>query len=383
MKNHFNKGLFILIVFLLAAVGTFAQAPKYVGYRGGFDIGSQGVKMSVIGFYFQNNKLRYKLVYDRQETVGLVKGMETNGGKLRPADIQEAIAFVQEMMEDAKTVYKLTNKDFVIYASSGVNIAPNIGDLDALAFKNLAMHVTINMPAKAEATYGARAGLAREDFDSAILVDVGGGNTKGGILQKYVGADGRERYTFKSYNIEYGARRLSERVLKRTGNFEAYTKDLKAMVEDSIAPLIRSSLNDNPEIRSATRNIIYTTGGASYQFITWLVPEKVQEEIIEFKYDDLLSFYNMLQSADGWAEFETRKFDNIKDAKLKELVIRDHDKATKKVYNRDACLAGISLVLQAVKEIGNPERKTFYFTRDAYWINTTVYDLYKGDFQLK
>ncbi len=383
MKNHFNKGLLILIAFLLAAVGTIAQAPKYVGYRGGFDIGSQGVKMSVIGFYFQNNKLRYKLVYDRQETVGLVKGMETNGGKLRPADIQEAIAFVQEMMEDAKTVYKLTNKDFVIYASSGVNIAPNIGDLDALAFKNIAMHVNINMPAKAEATYGARAGLAREDFDSAILVDVGGGNTKGGILQKYVGADGRERYTFKSYNIEYGARRLSERVLKRTGNFEAYAKDLKSMVEDSIAPLIRSSLNDNPEIRSATRNIIYTTGGASYQFITWLVPEKVQEEIIEFKYDDLLSFYNMLQSADGWAEFETRKFDNIKDAKLKELMVRDHDKATKKVYNRDACLAGISLVLQAVKEIGNPERKTFYFTRDAYWINTTVYDLYKGDFQLK
>lgn len=383
MKNHFNKGLFILIAFLLVAVGTFAQTPKYVGYRGGFDIGSQGVKMSVIGFYFQNNKLRYKLVYDRQETVGLVKGMETNGGKLRPADIQEAIAFVQEMMEDAKTVYKLTNKDFVIYASSGVNIAPNIADLDALAFKNIAMHVNINMPAKAEATYGARAGLAREDFDSAILVDVGGGNTKGGILQKYVGADGRERYTFKSYNIEYGARRLSERVLKRTSNFEVYAKDLKGMVEDSIAPLIRSSLNDNPEIRSATRNIIYTTGGASYQFITWLVPEKVQEEIIEFKYDDLLSFYNMLQSADGWAEFETRKFDNIKDAKLKELMVRDHDKATKKVYNRDACLAGISLVLQAIKEIGNPERKTFYFTRDAYWINTTVYDLYKGDFQLK
>mgnify|MGYP006888940626 FL=1 len=91
----------------------------------------------------------------------------------------------------------------------------------------------------------------------------------------------------------------------------------------------------------------------------------------------------MLQTLDGWGDFETRKFDNIKDAKLKELMIRDHDKATKKVYNRDACLAGISLILQAVKEIGNPERKTFYFTRDAYWINTTVYDLYKGDFQLK
>lgn len=383
MKTYFKAGMLIAVTLLIITVQSFAQTPKYVGYRGGFDIGSQGVKLSVIGFYFQNNKLRYKLVYDRQETVGLIKGMETNGGKVRPADIQEAIAFVQEMMEDAKSAYKLTNKDFVIYASSGVNIAPNIGDLDALAQKNLGMRVNINMPAKAEATYGARAGLAREDFDSAILVDVGGGNTKGGILQKYVGADGRERYTFKSYNIEFGARRLSERILKRTSGFDAYNQDLKKMIEDSIAPLIRSSLNDNPEIRSATRNIIYTTGGVSYQFITWLVPEKIQEEIIEFKYDDLLSFYNMLQTPDGWAEFEARKFDNIKDVKLKELMVRDHDKATKKVYNRDACLAGISLVLQAVKEIGNPDRKTFYFTRDAYWINTTVYDQYKGDFQLK
>ena len=62
MKNHLNKGLLIFIAYLLVAVETFAQTPKYVGYRGGFDIGSQGVKMSVIGFYFQNNKLRYKLV---------------------------------------------------------------------------------------------------------------------------------------------------------------------------------------------------------------------------------------------------------------------------------------------------------------------------------
>lgn len=383
MKKYLNKGVLMLLAFCMLALQTIAQTPKYAGYRGGFDIGSQGVKLSVVGFYFQNNKLRYKLVYDRQETVGLVKGMETNGGKLRPADIQEAIAFVQEMMEDVKSVYKLTNKDFIIYASSGVNIASNIGDLDALAQKNLGMRVNINMPAKAEATYGARAGLAREDFDSAILVDVGGGNTKGGILQKYVGADGRERYTFKSYNIEYGARRLSERILKRTNGFESYVQDLKSMVEDSIAPLIRSSLNDNPEIRSATRNIVYTTGGVSYQFITWLAPEKVQDEIIEFKYDDLLKFYNMLRTPDGWSEFETRKFDNVKDAKLKELMVRDLDKATKKVYNRDACLAGISLVLQAIREIGNPERKTFYFTRDAYWINTTVYDTYKGDFQAK
>ncbi|AEI47579.1 hypothetical protein [Runella slithyformis] len=383
MQKQINKWLIQTVTFLTIALGAMAQTPKYVGYRCGFDIGSQGVKLSVVGFYFQNSKLRYKLVYDRQETVGLVKGMETNGGKLRPADIQEAIAFVQEMMEDAKSAYKLNNQDFIIYASSGVNIAPNIGDLDALAQKNLGMRVNINMPAKTEATYGARAGLAREDFDSAILVDVGGGNTKGGILQKYIGADGRERYTFKSYNIEFGARRLSERVQKRTASFDAYARGLKSMVEDSIAPLIRSSLNDNPEIRSATRSIIYTTGGVSYQFITWLAPEKVQEEIIEFKYDDLLNFYNMLQTADGWAEFETRKYDTVKDAKLKELMVRDLEKATKKVYNRDACLAGISLVLQAAKEIGNPERKTFYFTRDAYWINTAVYDTYKGDFKLK
>ncbi|MFY7787143.1 MAG: hypothetical protein ACOVQA_04645, partial [Thermoflexibacteraceae bacterium] len=105
MKTYLKAGMLIAATLLIITVQSFAQTPKYVGYRGGFDIGSQGVKLSVIGFYFQNNKLRYKLVYDRQETVGLIKGMETNGGKVRPADIQEAIAFVQEMMEDAKSAY--------------------------------------------------------------------------------------------------------------------------------------------------------------------------------------------------------------------------------------------------------------------------------------
>ena len=378
LKNNFS----LLFAFWLLVLGVSAQtAPKYVGYRGGFDIGSQGVKLSIVGFYYQKNSLRYRLIYDRQETVGLIKGMETNNGKLRPADIQDAIAFVQEMLEDAKSAYKLQNKDFIIYASSGVNIAPNIADLDAQAQKMIGMKVTTNMPAKTEATYGARAGLAREDFDSAILVDVGGGNTKGGILQKYIAADGRERYTFKSYNIEFGARRLSERMAKRSSSPDEYNANLKAMIEDTVAPLIRSSLNDNPEIRSANRSIVYTTGGAAYQFITWLFPEKVQDEIIDFKYSNLQSFYDMLQSPTGWAEWESRKFDNIKDDKLRELIVRDHQKATQKVYNRDACLAGISLVMQAVREIGNPDRKTFYFTRDAYWINTLVYDTFKNDFK--
>ena len=382
MIYYFKNTFKIAAVFWLLALGVMAQnTPKYAGYRGGFDIGSQGVKLSIVGFYYQKDRLKYRLVYDRQETVGLIKGMETNGGKLRPADVQDAVAFVQEMMEDAKTVYKLQNKDFIIYASSGVNIAPNITDLDAQAQKILGMRVNVNMPAKTEATYGARAGLAREDFDSAILVDVGGGNTKGGILQKYIAADGRERYTFKSYNIEFGARRLSERMAKRSSNTEQYNAILKQMVEDTIAPLIRSSLNDNPEIRSATRSIIYLTGGAAYQFITWFVPEKVTEEIIEFKYSNLQDFYYMLLSSNGWADWETRKFDDVKDDKLRELMTRDHQKATQKVYNRDACLAGMSLVLQAVKEIGNPDRKTFYFTRDAYWINTLVYDTYKNDFK--
>jgi hypothetical protein len=35
---------------------------------------------------------------------------------------------------------------------------------------------------------------------------------------------------------------------------------------------------------------------------------------------------------------------------------------------------------QIVKEIGNPESKTFYFSRDAYWINVLIYDAFKADF---
>ena len=143
--------------------------------------------------------------------------------------------------------------------------------------------------------------------------------------------------------------------------------------------MVRSSFGDNPGIRAANRNIIYLTGGSAYQFITWLAPEKVQDEIVEFNYEDINNFYYMLQTTTGWAAFEERKFDYITDASLKTLIMKDHEKATKKVYNREACLAGISLIMGLLKEIGNPERKTYYFSRDAYWINSVVYDTFKGD----
>lgn len=119
------------------------------------------------------------------------------------------------MLKDASETFGLVNRDFIIYTSSGVNLAINVSEVDALTQKVLGIPTITNMPTKVEATYSVRAGLAREDFDRAILVDVGGGNLKGGILQPYISASGTTRYTFKAYTIEHGARRVAERVLLR------------------------------------------------------------------------------------------------------------------------------------------------------------------------
>jgi len=377
--------LLVLVNLAVSRTSTFAQmVPRSItfdGYRAGFDIGSQGVKLSVIGFYHQDGKLKYRLVYDRQETVGLIKGMELNNGKLRAADIQEAVATVQEMMRDASEVFGMSNRDFIIYTSSGINMASNVADVNAQTQRTLGMTTVVDMPTKVEATYSVRAGLAREDFDRAILVDVGGGNLKGGILQPYINAAGLTRYTFKSYTIELGARRLAERILLRNPSTTDYPNRLKMMVEDSIAPLIRMSLNDNPGIKDISRSMVYLTGGAAYQFITWRFPEKVQEEIVEFTLDDLGQFVEMLYSPTGWIDWQSRTFAMIEDPKLRELVERDHAKATRRVYNREGCLAGTLLAQQIFREIGNLNTKTFYFTRDAYWINALVFDTYKGEFK--
>ena len=384
--TYLPRTIFYLLFFFAVPVAKIPaqEVPAniiYDGYRAGFDIGSQGVKLSVIGFYHQNGKLKYRLIYDRQETVGLVKGMELNSGKLRAVDIQEAVATVQEMMRDAFDVFGLTNRDFIIYTSSGINLATNVSDVNALTQKTLGMTTVTDMPTKVEATYSVRAGLAREDFERAILVDVGGGNLKGGILQPYVNAAGVTRFTFKSYTIELGARRLSERILLRNPNLTEYPNLLKTMVEDSIAPLIRMSLNDNPGIKDLSRSMVYLTGGAAYQFITWRYPEKVQNEIVEFTLDDFGQFVEMLYSPTGWIDWQSRTFAMIKDVKLREQIERDHIKASRRVYNREGCLAGTLLAQQVFREIGGLNTKTFYFTRDAYWINALVFDTYKDEFK--
>jgi exopolyphosphatase/pppGpp-phosphohydrolase len=385
MNALYLRQIFWILVCCLSLTAVRAQEVQapivYDGYRGGFDIGSQGVKLSVIGFYHREGKLKYKLVYDRQETVGLVKGMEINNGKLRPSDVQDAVATVQEMLKDASETFGMAPRDFIIYTSSGVNLAANVADVDAMTQKQLGIPTTTNMPTKVEATYSVRSGLAREDFDRAILVDVGGGNLKGGILQPYVSASGAMRYTFKAYTIEHGARRVAERVLLRQKDPLMYQSEVRRMVEDSISPLMRMSLNDNPEIKTVGRSIIYLTGGAAYQFVTWRFPEKVQEEIVEFSLNDFNQFIDMLSSPTGWLDWSSKTFTKVEDPKLRELMERDHAKATRKVYNREGCLAGALLAQQMFREIGNLNTKTFYFTRDAYWINALVFDTYKGEFK--
>ena len=102
---------------------------------------------------------------------------------------------------------------------------------------------------------------------------------------------------------------------------------------------------------------------------------------MEFTLDDFEQFTEMLYSPTGWLDWQGRTFTNIADLKLREQVKQDHAKATKRVYNREGCLAGTLLAQEIFQEIGNLNTKTFYFTRDAYWINVLVFDTYKDEFK--
>jgi exopolyphosphatase/pppGpp-phosphohydrolase len=371
------KKIFSFVFALLLSVATFAQnAPHsgHVAYRLVGDIGSTGVKLAVLDIYkTPKGNLAYAIAYlPDQITLGLSKGLETNGGSLLQADIEKAATNLNEVFEDllSNPDFKLTKSNIYLCASSGINKAKNIDQLDKRVYDVTGVHVDLTLTAEKEAAYETRASLDRSDFDDAVSNNVGGGNTKGGILVPYQDSRGRTKFRFYSYNIQFGAKRLSEKFIKKSSNFAEYKDMVTKFVNDSIAPSLELQFRDHPEIMQ--RNMSYISGGVAFQFVTWLKPSEYKTEIVEdIRYSDILAFYAVVSQENGLDEFKSRKFSDPAQQKV-------NDNAAN-LYSKEAVFAGWSLMKAVVEKQGNPDKKTYYFPRDAYWMYSYGFDKFKNE----
>ena len=234
MKNKYFLKFYFLLFILLISFGAFAQKSLYAG----IEIGSKGIKISVIDV---NNikKGDYDILAYWTENVGIAKGIAIDGN-LAEEDINKAAVVVFENLVKIRNKYSVDDENIYIVGSSGVALAQNkqalIDKVKAVTNKDLE-YIT----AETEGKMLLKGSIPPSDYQDAIVLDIGGGNTKGG----YVDVLNGNKFEFFPLKLDYGTITLTE-AINKTIVIPRETNDMAVYREKSFeyVPLLRDKIQE-------------------------------------------------------------------------------------------------------------------------------------------
>ncbi len=325
---------------------------------GGIEIGSKGVKITILDV--ENAK---KNIFTLKEfwttNVGIAKGISIDGN-LAVEDIETASKVVFENYTKLLNEYKIEDKNIFIVASSGVGIAKNtdalVDKIKALTNKEIEV-----ISSKLEAKLMFRGSIIKKLYLNSLLLDIGGGNTKGG----YVEIRNEDINVFFPFNINLGTITLTEKINKELVNKEdinVFTDKLRAFYPKLDADIKQMYL-ERPEYKE--KKNIYLSGGAVWAFFT-LSNNSGKENFSEFTYEDVLYYDAIIKN-------NFKKFIDLSETNPEMARVL-------KTYSQKHLIAANTILLASLSNLGELETKKLYFVKQGQiaWLLSYVADSAKG-----
>jgi exopolyphosphatase/pppGpp-phosphohydrolase len=354
MQNkYFSKSTFLLFI-LFISFGAFAQDSRYAG----IEIGSKGIKISVIDV---NNikKGDYDILGYWTENVGIAKGIAIDGN-LAVDDINNAGAVVLSNLQKIKSKYGVNDENLYIVASSGVAMANNksalIDKIKALTNKDLDF---IN--AETEGKMLLKGAIPPTDYQDAIVLDIGAGNTKGG----YVDVLNGNKFEFFPLKLDYGTITLTE-TINKTIVIPRETSDMQVYKEKSFeyAPILRDKIQEMLKTKplSLQKKKIYLSGGAIWAFVTLYYNTNSDDHFLPLKMEDILNYDAILKN-------NFVKYENL--AKTN----KEADKVIN-TYSQKHLISGNNILIACLESIPDLKSKKIYFAKEGQiaWLVSYVVD---------
>jgi exopolyphosphatase/pppGpp-phosphohydrolase len=332
---------------------------------GGVEIGAKGVKAVVLEVTPRPGGADVKVLFSKSTNVGLAP--TDKGAKLDPKATGEAAAAVAEYVKVLTAEHKVDPARVSVVGSSGL-LAANAGNADlvkanqealAAAVKKAAGVAVAYLDADREATLSIAGTLPPAHAADGLLVDVGGGNTKGGC---------RAEKGFATFAVPFGTSTFAAAVAKKGGPFPAAAVEL---AKAELAPAVKTAFAANPAFAKKTH--VYLSGGVVWAVATLAHPAD-RSAYTPLTAGDFNAVEKMLAaSADG---VPTPDLAGVADAAARKEAEKEVE-AVKKVYTRDQLLAGVQILKAVAAELDLAGgEKTVAFARHGQyaWIIGYVAD---------
>lgn len=354
MQNNYFLNPVCFLFFFFLTIGTTAQKNLFAG----IEIGSKGIKISVIDVG-NIKKGDYQIVDFWTENVAIARGISIDG-KLAAQDINNAGIVVVQNLSKIRNKYGVTDENIYIVGSSGVALAKNTGELSdkikALTNKELEF---IN--SETEGKMLMKGSIPPSDYQDAVILDIGGGNTKGG----YVNVLNDNKFEFFPLNLDFGTITLTEAVNKKIVNPKE-ENDMSVYKEKSFeyVPQLRDRIKEmlNSKPLSLRKKKIYLSGGALWAFTTLYYNNKNDDHFVQITMEDIINYDAVLKNNFGF-------YENLAKSN------REAEKVLN-AYGQKYLISGNNILLACLESIPDLKAKKIYFAREGQiaWLVSYVVD---------
>lgn len=346
-----KEKIYYLIVCLIVSYSSQAQL------YGGIEIGSKGIKMTVLDV----ENLR-RNTYDVKEfwteNVGIAAGIGIDGTLLQE-DVEKAGEVVYRNYKKMLSDYKIEDKNIFVVASSGVGLATNTNDL-VVKIKTLTNKKIEIISSSLEAKLLLRGCIPPKNYLNSVIIDIGGGNTKGGYAKEINDAS-----VFFPISCDLGTVTLTEIINKKCKQKTVFEYNENLF---NYLPTIRETFKKmyTSRTESQEKTNIYISGGAAWAFYTLLTGLKAEENFTQVKYDDILAIRTIAEN--NYQRFTTNAETNVEMQKVL------------KVYQQKYLIAAFNLLETSLEVLPNIQNKKIYFAKQGQiaWLVSYVFDNAKG-----
>lgn len=355
----------------LSAQNNYVPKFKKSSIYSGIEVGSKGVKMSVleIGEDSKENS-EYNVLKDTSINTDFISFTQPT--------YQATLAALNKLYEIASKDYKIPVSRIFTAVSSGVNIQAEKENkknwieqlISAFKFNYNEADRKVTVIDVVEEARLSHLGIVPDARRyNTFLIDIGSGNTKGGYFPNGNTND------FKLFQLSWGTKSTANATEKRANgdnSLDTYDKNLGRVLTGAENTEIIYSVNQSGSY-SLSDNVAFS-GGIAWALATLMYPELNENAVVPVSYDEVLKFSDkILADYSTLSDYYIVK--TLTDNTLDVESIARTVKTVNKVFDQRALMAGTGLMLKIMRQFESVnERKNFYLVKNGAvgWITAYV-----------
>ena len=337
----------------------------------GIDIGSKGVKLSVLEVGKNAKKSgAFNVLKDT--------AINTDFISFSQSSFQATLNGLSKLYNAALKDYNIPPDRIFTVISSGIKIQADKEDkVSWLTQLSSAFKTNINEPQRNVAVIDVQEearlshlGIVPDSRRyTTFLIDIGSGNTKGGYFPNGNTKD------LRLFQLSWGTKSTANATEKRCEEDKSlanYNRQLGRVLLAAENSEIVYAINESGAYPMSD-NIAFS-GGIAWSLANLVYPELIDNSVVPVTYDDLVKFNDRLVS--NYASLsDSAIVKTITDATLDKTAIAKEIKRVNQVFDQRALMAGTGLLLKIMRQFeGVWEKKQFFLVKNGQvgWISAYV-----------